>query len=206
METSLKHYWDVVQQRLPAVLLLSAAAALVAWLVVRDAGPTYQVHFSYLVSLSEREAADEFRFDGYYALSATDLFAGTLAQWLQAPEVLVSAYQRAGVPLPSRDSRQLGRSVSAEKVASQLVAVTVYQKDRTQAERLAQGLQAVMADNIDVYHDLGAPALSFRAVATEPWVGVHSLSQLVISVAAFVFMFFVVINLIVLRESIGGMS
>jgi hypothetical protein len=206
METPLSHYWDAAVRRLPAVLLVSAAAALAAWLFVRALGPTYEVHFSYIISLSEREETGDFRFDGYYALSATDLFATTVAEWLKAPETVVAAYERGGVELSSRDPTHVVRSVSAEKTAPQLVAVAVRAKDREQAERLARGLQDVMGERLAAYHEHGVPALRFRAVATEPWVGARSLSAAVISAAVFIFTFFAVINLTVLRESIRRMS
>ena len=178
---------------------------MVVWGFVRQLGPTYQVHFSYLVSLGEREAAGEFRFDGYYALSATDLFAATLAEWVKTPEVIAAAYERSGVDLESRDSRSLARTVLADKLAPQLVVVTVQHRDRGKAERLAEGLREVMSSNVDSYHDQGIPALRFRVVATKPWLGVSRLSQSVITGAVFVFVLLAGLNLVILLESVRRM-
>lgn len=194
-------YWQVVQRKMPGVLLVSGAAAIIAWLIVGRVGPTYTVHYSYLVSLSEREEAEDFRFDGYYALSATDLFAATLASWVRLPEVVVAAYGEAGVAA-ARDPRDVARAVTAEKKAPQLVAVAVRHKDQALAEKLAQGLQVVMERNIEQYHDQGIPELTFRVVATSPWLGISRLSAPVIVGATFVFVLLIGVNVVLLVESV----
>lgn len=202
MLDTFSYYWLSVQRALPRLLLFSVAVTFVVWLVVSSVGPTHQVHFSYLVSLSEREAASEFRFDGFYALSATDLFSATLAQWTTTPEVVVAAYDRAGLALPSHDPRVLTRAISATKSAPQLVEVTVKHKDSAAAEQLAQGLRQVMERNIEQYHDQGIPAARFRVVATQPWLGTTTLSVPIITLATFLFVFLLAVNGVLLIESI----
>lgn len=199
------HYWQVVQRAMPRLLLISAAIAIVAALIVRAVGPTHQVHFSYLISLSEREAESEYRFDGYYALSATDLFATTLAEWIKTPEVIVSAYRQAGIEPETSDPRVLVKAVDAVRSAPQLVAVTVRHADQQMAERLASGLREVMRENVEQYHDQGIPALRFRVVATEPWLGTRILSAPVIVTATFVFALFMSINVVIFKESLKGL-
>lgn len=191
---------------MPGVLLVSVAAAVIAWLVVVRVGPTYAVHYSYLVSLSEREEVEDFSFDGYYALSATDLFAATLASWISAPEVVVEAHEEAGLALASRDPRDVVRAVKAEKRAPQLVAVTVRHKNREAAEQLAQGLQMVVKANVERYHDQGIPALTFRVVATESWTSVRQIEVAVVVVAAFIFVLLASINVVLLIESIRRLT
>ncbi|MFH1354120.1 MAG: hypothetical protein ABIH36_02435 [bacterium] len=206
MTDTFYHYWQVVQRKLPAILLISVAAAVVAWLVVLRLGPTYAVHYSYLVSLSEREEVEDFSFDGYYALSATDLFAATLASWVSAPEVVVAAYEEAGLTLPSHDPRDVVQAVAAEKKSPQLVAVTVRHKNQEDAEHLARGLQSVMEENVKRYNDQGIPALTFRVVATEPWTSVRQIEVAVVVIATSLFVFLAAINVVLLIESIRRLT
>ena len=196
------YYGGVIRKKLPWILLVSLLVTLLALVIAKQVKPSHEVHFSYVVSLSQRDAVTDFRFDGYYALQATDLFAATLAKWLTAPEVLVAAYQESGVALPSDDPRQLSRGVRAEKAAPQLVMVTVRDTNRETAERLAQGLQRVMERNVERYHDHGVPAVEFEVVATEPWTGVTRLSLPVVVIATFVFSFLILLNAVLLIESL----
>lgn len=162
----------VLWQWLPLWLLISFVAAGVTYSVLARRGPTYSVHFSYLVSLAEREVSAEYTFDGFYALQAIDLFTTTLTEWIQAPELLVKAYEAAGIALPVQDARRLQRSVVATKKAPQLIEVVVSGRDAATAERLAAALVVVTNRNVEVYHEEGAPALQFGVVATEPWTSV----------------------------------
>lgn len=205
MEQKAKHfeeYWKETKKRLPKVILFSVVAALIAWGVAARIAPTHEVHFSYLVSLSQRDNVNEYRFDGFYALQATDLFAATLAKWAAAPEVVVRAYQEAGLEIPSEDPRALTRAIRAEKVAPQLVAVTVRDESRDVVEALAAGLQDVIEENVASYHAQGVPAVQFRVVATESWTGVVRLSIPVIVTATFIAAFLIGINAVLLFESL----
>lgn len=189
-------------QRLPLLLLISFLAAAAAFTLARALPRDHELHFSYLVSLSQREAAPDFRFDGYYALQATDLFATTLAQWIQTPEVIFAAHQEAGLAPATNDPRTIRRQVTAEKTAPQLVEVTVRAGQSLRARQLAAGLTVVMDRNIAQYHQEGIPALTFRAVPTTPWVGIPAVSTSIIAVATFVFVLFLGINIVLLIESL----
>ncbi len=197
-----EQYWRVVQQKMPTVLVISFVLAIAAWLVVRGVGASYEVHFSYLVSLSQREEVSDYSFDGYYALQATDLFTATLAQWIKTPEVIVEAYKESEIKLGDVDPRALGRKIKSVKTAPQLIEVTVNGKNREETKRLAEGVRAVMKKNVERYHDKGIPALRFRVVETEPWIGQQKLSKAPIVVATFIFVFFMGINVVILVESV----
>lgn len=195
-------YWQQTKQQLPKVLLFSVVVALIAWGVAARIAPTHEVHFSYLVSLSQRDNVNEYRFDGFYALQATDLFAATLAKWAATPEVVVKAYQEAGLEIPSEDPRSLTRAIRAEKVAPQLIAVTVRDQSREVAQALAAGLQDVIEENVAAYHAQGVPAVQFRVVTTQPWTGVTRISVPIVVVATFVAAFLLAVNAVLLRVSL----
>lgn len=197
-----EYYWDAVRRRAALLVLGSGVLALLAYGVAVRIGPTYEVHFSYLVSLTERDSSkSEFRFDGYYALQATDLYAATLAAWTRTPEVVVQAYGAAGLALPTDDPRTLVRSIAAQKVSPQLVAVTVSGKRKDTVEKLAAGLQAVMEQNVAAYHDRGIPALEFRIVPTAAWVGTRQVAVVVIVVATYLAALILGVNAVLLRAS-----
>jgi hypothetical protein len=174
--------------------------------VARREGTTHEVYFSYIISLREREAGAAYHFDGYYALQATDLFAATFARWLGAPETIVAAHSRAGLPLPGADARQLSDSVRAERTAPQLVQVTVRGRTSQEARGLAQGLRDVMVRYVDDYHDQGIPALRFSATATNEWTGVRQISLPVIAISTFVFSLLLGVNAVLFWESVRRLS
>lgn len=192
----------VLERQLPRLLVVAAVVAAAAFSAAKTLPAAAQVHFSYLVSLSAREASPDFHFDGFYALQATELFAATLAEWARTPEVIVQAHTFAQLPVTSEDPRQLTRLVEAKKIAPQLVVITVKNRDAAVATALATGLRQAMAENLTLYHDKGIPALQFQAVATTPWVGRPRVAVGVITVATFFFTFFIGINAVLFLASL----
>jgi capsular polysaccharide biosynthesis protein len=199
------NYWQALQQKMPVLLVISVGAAIIAYVIVRSLGPSYETHFSYLISLSDRDQTNTYRFDGYYALQATDLFSSTLAEWVQSPEVVVATYRQAGRQLPSDNPQSLRGIITATKAAPQLVQVTVTTKDKDETQKLTQALLTVMERNVAQYHEQGTPAVRFRVVNTEPWLGVSQLSQPVIVSATFVLALFFSTNIFLLWRSLKEM-
>lgn len=195
------HYWQLLKKVAPKIVLLSAALSLLVYVVSIRTGPTYSVYYSYIVSLSERETVTDFRYDGYYALSATDLFAATLTAWTKTPEVIVSAYEKAGLEMQSDNPQELVKLVSAEKTGPQIIEITVRHEKKEVAEKLAVGLQAVMLDNISKYHEEGIPALQFKVITTRTWTGENDVATGVVSMGTFIFSMLLGVNGVLLVES-----
>lgn len=198
----LHSYIILLKRRLPIILLISVVAALVAYGVAARVKPEHIVHFSYTVSLAQRDVSADFRFDGYYALQATDLFSATLAGWMKTPEHVVEAYREAGLTLPSTDARDIVKAVDVTRSGPQLVQVAVKSESKIQAEALAQGLRSVIERQVATYHDKGVPAVAFTVVADTPWTGLQTLPIKTIVSGVFVFVFLFLLNGVLLFESI----
>lgn len=195
------YYVTSVKKRIPWLFLISTLIFLLVFGALVRLAPEYEVHYSYIISLAGRESAPDFRYDGYYALQSTDFLAGTIAGWAGTPETIVSAYRQANVPLLSSDPRVLTKSIHAEKVAPQLVQITIKHVSSDRAEALAKGLQVVMANNIANYQSQSVPAVAFKVTTTPAWTGQTRISAGIIAVATFFFLLFFGINGIVLYES-----
>ncbi len=172
---------------LPVVLALSFAAAGVAYIIATNAPAVHEVHFSYMVSPIEREEATGFRYDGYYAISGTELFSSTLASLIASPEVIVRGYAIAGIALPSEDPIQLAGHVRAKKSAPQLVQVTVDDSSRSVAEQLSRGIMQATEDAVHEYNTTLSPSLAFTITATKPWTGTVRFAALPIAITTGVF-------------------
>lgn len=190
--------WPRVGRAVPWLLALSVLLALLAAGTVSRFGDSWTVHFSYVVSLKEREATAAYRFDGYYALQAIELFTKTLAEWVVAPEMVAQAHRAAGLPEPTG----VLKVIEAEAAAPQLVRVTVRAPERAQAEQLAVGVQTAMAAALQRNGPAGVPEVPFNVVATEPWARASGFNKKIVSLATGVLVFFVGLNLVVLRESL----
>jgi len=84
------------------------------------------------------------------------------------------------------------------------VTVVVRHANAQRARDITAGLREVMRGNIDEYHNQGIPAIRFRVVETDPWVGIVRPEKMVVGVATLLFSFFFLVNFIILWESFKG--
>ncbi len=187
---------------LPIMCIIGIVAAAVSYDIARRLPPSYEVHFSYMVALQQQAIPTGFQYDGYYALSGTELFSSTLASLITSPENIVRAYATAHIPLASQDPVGLVQHVQAEKVASQLVQVTVRDASQTQAEALASAVQTVSKQIVQQYDDTNKNSTQFSITPTMPWTGMVRVTPTPIATIAGVFAVIISAMIVLFRESL----
>lgn len=192
--------WEAVSSHAFRIILFSILVSLVAYGIAKKIPVSYDTHFSYTVSQQTAEASSAFRYDGYYSLSATDLFTATLAAWIVAPQTIVSAYTSAHVALYTSDVVQLTKNIRAEKVAPGLINIMVRNSSKESAEAVAHGITTIVPVFIQEQNTSGTPAVTFRVADSSLWTGVSRIAPLPIALVCFVFVFLVqIIVVLVLR-------
>ncbi len=176
-----------LSSKVPRILITSFILAIIAYGVALKIPVSYDAHLSYVVSQQEREASAQFRYDGYYALSATDLFTATLAAWIGEPQTIAQAYKAANVQIPTYDAIDLTKHVRSQKTAPGLVSITVTDSSRETAEAVAKGIAEIIPSFIERQNTTGTPAVSFRSSVSGPWTGVSSVAPFPIALVVFVF-------------------
>ncbi len=175
----------------PRILIASFMIAFVAYGIAAKIPVSYDVHLSYVVSQEGGQATPGFRYDGYYALSATDLFAATLASWIAQPQTIALAYKTSDIPLPTNDAIDLGKRIRSEKTAPGLVNITVRDHSRETAEQIVRGVTKIIPAFIAQQNTTGTPAVTFRGIASDSWTGMSRIAPLPIALVVFVFVLFI---------------
>lgn len=184
------------------VLGVSVAIAVLVYGGISRIPGTYEVHFSYMVSMDQREVVPGFKYDGFYGLSAIDLFSTTLARVADSPETVVAAYKNANIKLPTQDAITLVRTIDSEKVAPQLVRFTVRNASKKHAEKLAAGLIVALDSSIDEYNIAGRSSTTLHAVTTPPWTSQNVINPIPVSASFFMLVFVSGNIFVVFREAI----
>ncbi len=184
------------------VVGLSVLVGVVAYGVTKNIPGTYEAHFSYMISMDQKDAVPGFRYDGYYALSAADLFSATLARIADSPETIVAAYAKANIPLPTQDAVRLVRAVRSEKTAPQLVRIVVRDASKEHAERITSGLVFVMNNAIDEYNAKGLSSIVFHGVPTAPWTSMNQAAPIPVAASLFMLVFLGGNLVVLLREAL----
>jgi len=184
------------------ILGVSIVISILAYGIAKKVPGVYEVHFSYMVSMELQDTPSAFRYDGFYALSAADLFSATLASIAISPETIVAMFHRAGISLPTQDATDLGRIVRSKKEASQFVHLTVRDSSKNNAEKLTTALISVMNERIEEYSKKGLSSISFQVIPTQSWTSYSAIKPLPVASSLFMLVFVGGQIVVLFREAI----
>lgn len=127
-----------------SIVMIGIAGAMALYVGASYATPKHEANFSLTVDHRELQAPEDYAFDGYYALRATEIFTDTVVSWFRTPAVLDGIRRAAAEahegPLPE----ELGFRV--KKFAGQNVVVTLSDTDPDRARVLAEAAIEVTTD------------------------------------------------------------
>ncbi|MEK7500153.1 MAG: hypothetical protein AAB649_06120 [Patescibacteria group bacterium] len=195
---------DALRRNFFLVLGISIIVFIISFGIAKKIPGTYESHFSYMISLEQKDAPSAFRYDGYYALSAADLFSATVASIATSPETIVAMFAEAHIALPTQDAIDLSRLVTSKKEAPQLVRLSVQSASKSNAEKLSASLILVMNKRIAEYNEKGLSSVAFRAVPTQVWVSYNAIKPLPVAASLFMLVFVGGNIAVLFRESVRG--
>lgn len=132
------------------------------------------------ITRSGSQDTSEYKYDDFYRLQADEKFAETLVQWLGSPRVVEDIYKEAGINTQNRTLRQLGKSIKAEKMSSQVVAVNFSSKDNKTAQNIAGAISKVISKNIKDLNKEQSEKTWFEVIFENPVTKVDKISLLAI--------------------------
>jgi len=154
---------------------------------------------SYLTSLAlnisrqGKQETSEYKYDDFYRLQADEKFAETIVQWLQSPRTVTDIYAKAGIDTRQLTLRQLSKSLKAEKLSSQLVAVKFSAVNETAAQKISHSLVTVISENTENLNQKQNENTWFAIMAHEPIIAKNifdPLNVLIVSLIVGIFVAF----------------
>lgn len=166
---------------LPVIVGLTLLGVVVGWGVASLLPVRYEASLSiYVQKIVEQPSSGEYTFDGYYAQQAAEAYTDTVVGLLESPDVAASALSLSGINPDTIVS--LKRSLVVEKVAPQIVHVTVTQTNQLAASELVLAVTKVATERVQQL-DTQTSGYTVAAVNAEPLILVVAL-PLMLSVLA----------------------
>jgi len=153
-------------------------------------------------SLETLESGD-YTFDGYYAQQAVEGYTDTVIGLLESPDTMAATLRRYDISIEDSIGAY-NSSLEVEKVAPQIVLVTVTRKDRQDAVDIVSELVSIASEKVVELNRIDSAQYSLIRVEDVPLVKVNTLPMVMVIIAGglvalFVGMFGVVFGLY-LRE------
>jgi hypothetical protein len=89
------------------------------------------------------KSADNYKYDGYYAVQANQIFSDSIETWLEAPDFIEMIYNQAQIQSPKTMSALKSR-FDFDKVISQSVAVRLNAGTKEEVEKMMEAMISVM--------------------------------------------------------------
>ncbi len=145
-------------------VLVALAAGLFGWW----GGTKYSVSLSLTINRYGNQPSQDYRYDNYYALKATEEFGDTVAGWFKTPEMTQAVYKKVGLNSWPQNLNTLSRRFSAAKISPNLVEVRFGAQSESEAKALADAVGQVVAEKTNLISDSSGQNISFSATAGEP--------------------------------------
>lgn len=160
----LREYLFVVNKYKWLVVGISLVATLAAFFLSYFKPVVYDASLSFAVNRTNREVTDQYQYDGYYAIQASDLVSQTLLSWFATPSVVEEIYTKANIKPNFNSLNEYATLFSTKKYSGQNIGVKFTEKERSVAEKVAQSTVSVISEKVlDLNKSADAKAL-FEAV------------------------------------------
>lgn len=121
-----------------------------------------------LISRSGAQNTPDYKYDGYYAVQASDIFADNVSQWLGSASVANEIYTRAKTQNEVKSLKDFSKIFKADKLSSQYVRVRYQTKDRETALSLAHAMTDVLQEKADMLSQSSTEQIGFKVIYSDP--------------------------------------
>ncbi|USN53853.1 MAG: hypothetical protein H6760_01640 [Candidatus Nomurabacteria bacterium] len=196
-------YLRATLRRRTLVISLTLLGGIIAFVLSYLTPVRYDVAVASTIQRVNGQNTEQFQYDEYYALQSVDLVAQTIVSWFATPSFVVAVYEEAGFDPAVQSVNELSRRFEARKYSGQNVVINFTQESRDSAEKLAQGIIALVGERVPQLvqdaNDTGAFAIDFDA----PVISERKANQLLDTILGLLVGLFVALFIAAAQEALS---
>jgi len=137
-------YLKIIKKHYKLILIITILVGASSFIFTLKRPVVYDTSLSLFIARTTSESTQDYKYDGYYAIKAAELFSDTVKQWLESPEVVIEIYKKAGIDLEIESLRKLGKKLKAYKMSPQYVEVRFKAEEREKAQKISSVISSVL--------------------------------------------------------------
>jgi len=149
---------------------LTILAIFLTLIFILIAQPKYEINFSLLISQTQTQKTEKFKYDTYYALEAKDKIGDYLISFLKSPENVNTILNKAGFNTKTFKTYDLRTFFKPYKASSQSIGIIFYLKDPDQAKNIVNSLLDITNYNLEKTYIAKETDTKFEIKSTNPLV------------------------------------
>jgi len=160
MNIFIKYRWLIV-----IVTIIGLASALV-FSLLRPA--YYDTSLAFSINRINLQTTEDYQYDGYYAIQASDLFSQTVMSWMMTPSVLLEIYQKAQIDPQISSLEEISSRFKTKKYSPQNIVVRYKERDRQTADEIAQAITTIVQEKAILANQTSEQKALFEVAGTSP--------------------------------------
>lgn len=164
----LKEYLKIIKKNLKLILAIGAIAGLSAFLFSSLQPVKYEISLSILISKNKTQETDDFKYDGYYALQASEMLADAIVEWTKSPAMVNAIYQEASVAGNFGSVKSYSKKFTAKKMSSQHIEIKFNSDTKESAEKISAAAVKVISNKIMDLEKSSEEEIAFSANGESP--------------------------------------
>lgn len=164
----LKQYIKIIKQRANLIMITAILVGLFAFVFSAVLPTAYEASLSLLIAKSNIQETSDYKYDSFYSIQASDLFANSIVGWLKSPEVVMNIYKKANVDLPFENLRKLEKKFKAFKTSSHSVEIKFKSKSQKNAQNISEAIESVLKEKAELIKKTSQEEISFSIIGSEP--------------------------------------
>jgi len=167
----LREYMRMLQKNSTIILTITAIVAVGAFVLSMRIPEKHEAQLSvYVHKAAEQPQSGDFTYDGYYAQLAAEAFTDTVVGLFESTTTAKHALEIAEMDSQIHAVRSLHAKIGVEKVAPQLIEVSVTDTDRDYAVTAIEAIYKSVEEEVTNAHRDSGNELSVKRINDEPLV------------------------------------
>ena len=193
------HEYFSVARKYWLLLVTTTLVLLVASLGFRALQPdSFKASRALTISRVNIQETQDYKFDNYYTIQASELFGRTVIGWLETPANVLDIYEDAGIAAPTNNLNALARTVDATRIAPQVIQIEFTHGNADEAKKIADSVVRIVEREISKENSQENTDAFFHAEASETVVVESEKYYALIAIASIVVGLFLSYNVALL--------
>lgn len=128
----------------------------------------YDTSLAFSINRINLQETQDYQFDGYYAIQASDLFSQTVMSWLMTPSVLLEIYQKAEIDPQISSLEEISSRFKTKKYSPQNIVIRYKERDHQTADKIAQAISSVIQEKANLANQTSEQKALFEVIGTNP--------------------------------------
>lgn len=164
----LRQYAKLIKAQKKMIAATALVTAIAAWGFSVYMPTQYQTSVSLFITKSGTQDAQEFKYDGYYALESGEIVADNVEKMLQSPQLVEKIYSGSGIDPDFKNLKAYKKKFTAKKMSNSYVEVTFETSSREDATKLSQALSDTVNEELKKTSDRSQEEVSFMIEENAP--------------------------------------